>query len=167
MRQRQLLLFPETEARARIVPLVTPPPAQADSADAWHLRGRELEARSAAQARCAYLRALAIEPRHPRALIDLGRLYHHAGDLARAEQYYRRAAAAAPQDATAAFNLGVALEDEGRWAEARASYERAVRLDPSLADAHFNLARLAEMRGERFGALRHLLAYRRLTRAGA
>jgi len=39
----------------------------------------------------------------------------------------------------------------------------ALAQDPALADAHFNLARLYEQAGNQKDALRHLLAYRRLT----
>ena len=44
-----------------------------------------------------------------------------------------------------------------------AEYRMALALDPAIADAHFNLARLHEHAGNTKDALRHLLAYRRLT----
>ena len=43
-------------------------------------------------------------------------------------------------------------------------YERALEADPGCADAHFNLARLLAELGQRPAALRHLQAYRKLTR---
>ena len=43
------------------------------------------------------------------------------------------------------------------------AYRMALALDPGLADAHFNPARLHEHAGNTKDALRHLLAYRRLT----
>jgi tetratricopeptide (TPR) repeat protein len=46
---------------------------------------------------------------------------------------------------------------------ARLHYHEAVEIDPNFADAHFNLGRLLERTGRRAQALRHLLAYRRLT----
>jgi tetratricopeptide (TPR) repeat protein len=66
----------------------------------------------------------------------------------------------------AAFDLGVALEDQGREEEALAAYEQALLHDPGLADAHFNASRIEERAGRRQEALRHLAAYRRLTRPG-
>jgi tetratricopeptide (TPR) repeat protein len=156
-----LSLFP---MRARVLALVAPPREAAASADAWVALGLDLEARSAAQARYAYHRALALEPAHTRALVNLGRLAHEAGDPRGAAALYRRALAAAPADGLAAFNLGVALEDLGKPRAARAAYGRALALDPEAPDALWNLAQLEERQGFRARALGHLLAYRRLAR---
>jgi tetratricopeptide (TPR) repeat protein len=60
----------------------------------------------------------------------------------------------------------VLLEDLEREDEAITAYRTALALDPGLADAHFNLARLQEHAGNTKDALRHLLAYRRLTQEG-
>jgi tetratricopeptide (TPR) repeat protein len=136
------------------------------SAQEWYAWGCELEASAPAQAREAYERALELEPGHADAHVNLGRLLHEEGYPAEAEAQYRRALQARPDDATAAFNLGVALEDLGRAAEALASYERAADLDPANADAHFNAANLCERLGQPACALRHLKAYRQLTRSG-
>jgi tetratricopeptide (TPR) repeat protein len=134
------------------------------SAEEWYAWGCELEAAAPAEAREAYQRALALEPEHPDANVNLGRLLHEEGFPAEAEAHYRRALEARPDDATAAFNLGVALEDSKRNAEALAFYERAAELDPNHADAHFNAANLCEKAGDPAAALRHLKSYRRLTR---
>ena len=67
-------------------------------------------------------------------------------------------------DATLLFNLGVLLEDMNRTADAMSAYREALDLDATFADAHFNLARLYEREHNRRETLRHLLAYRRLTR---
>ncbi|MBL0216325.1 MAG: tetratricopeptide repeat protein [Myxococcales bacterium] len=57
--------------------------------------------------------------------------------------------------------------------EAIAAYEHAIACDPALADAHWNLARLLELVGRRTAdelvlrrAVRHLVRYRDLARAG-
>jgi len=134
------------------------------SAEEWYGWGCELEAVSPAEAREAYERALELDPAHPDAHVNLGRLLHEGGKPAEAETHYRRALAARPDDATAAFNLGVALEDLGRAEEALSAYERAAELDPSNADAHFNAANLCEHLGQVAAALRHLKAYRKLLR---
>ncbi|HWZ85117.1 MAG TPA: tetratricopeptide repeat protein, partial [Thermoanaerobaculia bacterium] len=117
------------------------------SADDWFEWACELEPGSPAQAREAYAHALALDPAHADAHVNLGRLLHESGDAAAAEPHYRGALAARPGDATAAFNLGVALEDLGRDADALEAYERAVSIDPGNADAHFNAAALAEKLG--------------------
>lgn len=130
----------------------------------WFDRATDLEDAAPEEARAAYEHALALDPRHADALVNLGRLVHEAGDHARAAELYRRAAAARPDDATARFNLGVALEDLARPDEAAAAYERALALDPRCADAHYNLAQLSERAGKASMALTHFNAYRRLTR---
>jgi len=56
------------------------------------------------------------------------------------------------------------LDDQHRESEARAGYESALAADPACSEAHFNLARLCERAGDRVGAVRHLTAYRRLSR---
>jgi len=136
------------------------------SADDWFEWGCELEPGSPGEAREAYARALAIDPDHADAHVNLGRLLHETGDAAAAEPHYAAALRTRPHDATAAFNQGVALEDLGRLPEALLAYQTATRLDPGNADAHFNAAGLAEKLGRAAEALRHLKAYRLLTRQG-
>lgn len=133
-------------------------------AQAWYSWGCDLEDGAPGQARKAYARALELDPDHPGANLNLGRLLHEAGDSAAAEAHYRRALEARPGDATAQFNLGVAIEDQGRLDEALLAYARCLRGAPGHADAHFNAARILERLGRRAEALRHLAAYRRLTR---
>ena len=126
--------------------------------------GCDLEQGAPGEAREAYRRALALEPDHPGANLNLGRLLHEERDLGGAEAHYRRALASPEQEGVAAFNLGVVLEDRGRHAEALEAYARALRAEPSLADAHYNASRVLERLGRREEALRHLGAYRRIVR---
>ena len=56
------------------------------------------------------------------------------------------------------------IEDQGRIEEALAQYEKAVTADGRNPDAHFNAARLYEKAGMHAAAIRHLRAYRELTR---
>lgn len=137
--------------------------ARAESAydaEDWYDLGLELEAVTPDEAMEAYRRALALDPRHADAHVNLGRLMHEQGSVIEAEVHYRQALAAAPRHATAAFNLGVALEDLGRLDAALAAYRRAA--DADLADAHYNLARLHERLGHSAAAIRHLKSYRAL-----
>jgi Tfp pilus assembly protein PilF len=136
------------------------PVALTATAEGWYAIGVELEEGDAEQARAAYERALALDPGHADAHVNLGCLEHEAGRLARAEHHYRAALALRPDDATAAFDLGVVLEDLGRLDEARAAYERSLAADPGSADAHYNLARLHDRLGDTSAAIRHLQAYR-------
>lgn len=130
------------------------------SAEDWYELGCELEMSSAAEAKDAYERALKVEPDHPDANVNLGRILHEEGAPALAEKHYRAALDGDPGHETAAFNLGVALEDLGHTAEAVRAYKRAIALDPGNADAHYNLAGIYERRGQKQDALRHLKTYR-------
>jgi len=131
-------------------------------AEDWYRLGCELEETDAEQAREAYVQALAREPAHPDAHLNLGRLLHEGDDPAAAEAHYRAALAARPADATAGFNLGVALEDLGRLDEAAARYRAVLEADPDYADAHYNLAGIAIKLDHRAEAIRHLSAYKHL-----
>jgi Tetratricopeptide repeat/MerR HTH family regulatory protein/TPR repeat len=157
------------EPGAAIAPLVPATPFRSPraglTADRWYEQGCELEASDPSAAQEAYRRALAADPTHADAHVNLGRLLHEAGEAAAAETHYREALAVRPDDATAAFDLGVALEDLGRDAEAVEAYEKAVALDPCHADAFFNLAGACERLGRPAAAIRHLKAYRALVRS--
>lgn len=133
-------------------------------ADDWFELGLDIEATSPEEARDAYRRALVLEPGHPDAHLNLGRLLHEDGAVEEAEAHYRRALGARPDDATAAFNLGVALEDLGRLDEAARAYRAATEADPSCADAYYNLAGVCEKLHRPQEALRHLKTYRKLVR---
>ncbi|HEX5067024.1 MAG TPA: tetratricopeptide repeat protein [Myxococcota bacterium] len=141
--------------------------ADASSADAWVQRGCELDASDPEGAREAYRAALAADPQHVDAHVNLGCLDHEAGRLAEAESHYRAALSAQPEHATARFDLAVVLEDLRRDRDARAEYETLLRGDPACAEAHHNLARLCERIGDRPGALRHWVAFRQLARDDA
>lgn len=139
-----------------------PPPDDVD-ADEWYDLGLDLEAVAPQRASQAYRRAIALDPGHAEAHLNLGRLLHEQGQLREAEVHYRQALAADPESPLAAYNLGVVLEDRGWSFEAARTYERAIGLDPEYAEAHFNLARLHERAGRKEDAVRHLSAYKRLT----
>lgn len=136
------------------------------SAAAHFQRALELEDTDAQEAQAAYEAALASDPRHLEARLNLGRLLHLEGRLDEAEAIYR---ATESKEALLAYNLAVLLEDLDRHSEALVAYREALALDPQLADAHYNLALLYERSGRPKDALRHLLAYRRLSgeRGGA
>ena len=122
-----------------------------------------MEERNGAAAIDAYAEALAVDPHHADAHINLGRLLHQAGRLLEAEAHYVAALVARPTDVLATFNLAVVLEDLGRLDDAIARYRETIELDPAHVDAYFNLSRLYEKKGEKAAALRHLRDYRRLT----
>ena len=124
-----------------------------------------LEEQHPADAVDRYTEALAQNPRHADAHVNLGRLLHTCGRLREAEAHYVASLVCRPNDCTATFNLAVVLEDLGRVDEAIDRYTEALRLDAGCVDAYFNLSRLYEKKGEKVAALRHLKDYRRLLRS--
>jgi tetratricopeptide (TPR) repeat protein len=133
------------------------------SADDWYDLGIDLETCAPDEARNAYRRALAIDPRHADARVNLGRLLQEMGKLAEAARHYRTALETEPWHPTATFNLGTVLEELGKLVLAIGAYRRAVEADAEFADAHFNLSRLYEQTGKRAAALRHLRTYKMLS----
>jgi tetratricopeptide (TPR) repeat protein len=136
------------------------------TADDFYDMALDLEVDDPAEAITAYLGALALDPDHSDAHLNLGRLLHEDGRVGDAERHYRLASAADPTSARALYNLGVALEDQGAPADAIESYEAALGLDTGLGAAHFNLSRLYESGGRQADALQHLAAYRQLIASG-
>jgi tetratricopeptide (TPR) repeat protein len=137
----------------------------APSALEWLERGCDAEAEDdTVGAICAYTQALALDPRLAEAHVNLGHRLHELGRLGPAEGHYRLAILSTADHPTAWFNLGVVLEDQDRLAEAAAAYGRALAIDARCADAHHNLGGLLDALGDEHGAVRHLSAYRRLTR---
>ena len=153
-----LMIDRHSNAEAKAAPHAAAAPAE--DAAAHFERAMDLEDSDEAAARSAYEACLALDERHVEARVNLGRLLHLKGRLREAEQVYRGIDTA---EALLSFNLAVLLEDLERENEAAVAYREALAQDPALADAHFNLARLYEQAGNQKDALRHLLAYRRLT----
>jgi tetratricopeptide (TPR) repeat protein len=133
------------------------------TAEQWYDLGVDLEAAAIDDACDAYIRAIALDPRHVAARVNLGRLLQETGRPAEAATQYRAALASQPRHAIAAFNLGTAFEDLGRPAEAIEAYRTAVEADEEFADAHFNLARVYEQAGKGAAALRHLRTFKQLS----
>ena len=158
--------FSVQELAEKIAPIagamVERTPLSAMTADDWYNLALDLEGVATDRATEAYGRAIALNPGHVHAHLNLGRLLHEAGEIESAEVHYRQALSANPESALAAFNLGVALEDLERVGEAIEAYERALRFEPDTASAHYNLSRLYEKSGLSKEALRHLADYKRL-----
>ncbi len=146
------------------VPDAAPLSADADAGAAF-ARGEQLEATDPGAAEHAYRRALALDPDHTDAYLNLGALLCESDRGGEAVKLYDAAIRRRPGEALLHFNRAVALEDQGRAAAALAGYDSCLKLDPGLADAHYNAARLHEQLGDAKGALRHFSAYRRLQRS--
>lgn len=83
-----------------------------------------------ADAREALNKVLALDPKSPTALLQLGELELHAGDYAQAAEHLRSAVAVRPDDATAWFYAGQALEKAHDPTGARDALEASLRLQP-------------------------------------
>jgi tetratricopeptide (TPR) repeat protein len=130
----------------------------------WYDLASELEATSPDEALAAYQQALTLDPTLAAAHVNLGQLHHGKRNHREAEHHYRSALGIESNDPVAAFNLGVLMEDVMRFKEAEQAYRRALAADPNFTDAHYNLGLLYESQGRLRDALRHLSAYKRLTR---
>jgi tetratricopeptide (TPR) repeat protein len=111
-----------------------------------------------------YRQALAVNPKHVGAYTNLGRLLHARKQYDDAEAVYRQGLAHCGRDATLLFNLAIVLEDAHRSADAADMYREALKESPDLPEAHYNLALLCEAAGLKQEAIRHLSAYRKLSK---
>jgi tetratricopeptide (TPR) repeat protein len=147
----------------KVIERTEPPVSNARAnAEDWFEKACALESDDADAARKAYERAIAADPTHLSAHINLGRLLHEDGRLEEAERLYRRALAAGGSDALLWYNLGVLLTDMERRHEALLAYEQALQIDPRMADCHYNMALLCEALKKPRLALRHMAQYRKL-----
>lgn len=171
---RQLLFdFDRTPDFARSVPAPDPTRLRAAApATSLSIQDRFLSAVQAEEAGdkrhaiALYHEILDLDPDYAPASINLGTLYFHMRQYARAEEFYRRATASDPGYVLAYFDLGNVLDELGRLGEAIAAYSKAVELSPRYADAHYNLALAYERKGEHRAALRHWQAYVRIDNNG-
>ncbi len=148
-----------------VVP-VEPTPRPLD-AEGWVARGLDAEtAEDLDEAAACYARALALEPEHPGALLNLGNVAYQSGQLREACEHYRAATQADPDYAEGWYNLANVLDDLGHLDAAARCYDAALDLAPEFADAHFNLALLWEKSGARERARTHWARFLELVSEG-
>ncbi|WP_374564119.1 tetratricopeptide repeat protein [Ideonella sp.] len=138
------------------------PPSPEHTAQEWYRHAEQLESADPPSAEEAYRQALALEPDHVYAAVNLGAMLCEAGRCKEAIEVLERAIRQKPDEPLLHFNAAIALEDLHRRREALARYEACLKLAPDFVDAHHNAAKLYEQMGDRQGALRHYSAYRRL-----
>jgi tetratricopeptide (TPR) repeat protein len=169
--RRQLLFDFERVGQKRALSEPSPMRSAGNSAprrlqDRFLAAVRAEEAAEKQQAIALYYEILKEDPTYAAAYINLGTLYFHLRQFARAEELYRRATVEDPEYVLAFFDLGNVLDELERLEEAIAAYRQAIALAPRYADAHYNLALAFERKGERRAALRHWQAYSQLDRSG-
>ena len=141
-----------------------PPGGKPGSDPGFFEQGLAMEARDPKGALQAYAKAIAAEPGHLDARINMALLLHEARRYAEAERAYLAALDACGADAVLLFNFAVLLEDMGHVPQAIKAYQAAIQVEPGMADAHYNLALLHEQGGRGKEAIRHMSQYRRLRR---
>jgi tetratricopeptide (TPR) repeat protein len=86
-----------------------------------------------------YQELLALNPRHPDALNNLGATLFKLGRYSEAEEVFRRIVGIYPDFANANCNLGILLRCSGRVDEAEIWLRRAIKINPKLVEARSNL----------------------------
>jgi tetratricopeptide (TPR) repeat protein len=86
-----------------------------------------------------YQELLALNPRHPEALNNLGATLYKLGRYSEAEEVFRRTIRGYPDFADANSNLGILLRCSGRVDEAEIWLRRAIKINPKHVEARSNL----------------------------
>jgi tetratricopeptide (TPR) repeat protein len=97
-------------------------------ADAHNSLGKLAVNSDLAKSEDHFKRALEADPKHHRALTNLGNIELERGEIAQAIERYREAIKLAPDYATAHNNLAAALRRTGKLSESVAALKRAQRL---------------------------------------
>jgi Tfp pilus assembly protein PilF len=100
-------------------------------------------------------RTVSLEPRHGRALADLGTLALRKGDPSTARALFQQSVDVDPEIPEARLHLGALLFDDGQSAEARRQWDALLRLTPDDEQALYNLG-ILEAEDERWNESRAL-----------
>lgn len=95
-----------------------------------------------ADARQALEKVLALDPKSPTALRQLGEIELRSGDYAKAAEHLKGALQARPDDSTAALYAGQALQKSNDLAGARDALETSLKLVPGQFDARLLLGQV-------------------------
>jgi choline-sulfatase len=95
-----------------------------------------------AEARKTLEKVLALDPKSPTALLQLGELELQAGDYVRAAHHFKGAAEIRPDDAAALFHEGQALEKTRDLGGARDALEASLKLAPGQFEARLLLGKV-------------------------
>lgn len=93
-----------------------------------------------AEATALYQQALHFNPKHARAMVNLGNLYWKQGNRGAARGLYTMALEADPDLPEAHYNLGYDALERSEPGIAIPYFVHAITLDPKFADAYYNLA---------------------------
>ena len=123
--------------------------ADPDTAELHYARGTALNAIGCpGEAAIALRRAVALNPEHAAAWLNLGNACADLDDLDSAVQYCRTAIALDPRLVEVHASLGYLLTAQGDLPGAIGACETAIRLQPGMVQAHWNLAAAALLSGD-------------------
>jgi tetratricopeptide (TPR) repeat protein len=138
------------------------------TAEALFKKGMTLDADGLRDsAASCYKQALALDPTHTSAHINLGVFLHFKRKPDEALIHYLAAAGSNPNYALAYYNIGNAMDDLGKLEESAAAYRQALTIDPKYADAHYNLAVVLDKLGESGKAFKHWQVFAKLEPQGS
>jgi predicted Zn-dependent protease len=123
-------------------PSLPDPKDKIDQQNLLHAAMMASEDNRPADARMALEKVLALDPKSPTALRQLGELELQAGDYGQAAQHLKRAMEVRPDDATAAFYAGQAMEKSGDASGARDALESSLKLLPGQFTARLLLGQV-------------------------
>jgi tetratricopeptide (TPR) repeat protein len=95
-----------------------------------------------------FQRAVEIDPKDPKALVNFGSVLPLVGRNQEAISAYQKALKINPLDQVTYFNLGLSLAMEGREEEAIAAYQKALEIDSAFKEAYGNLGILYSQKGD-------------------
>lgn len=158
---QRLLQFPGRNVDGELAAAMA---AKHFEAERWFEKGVEVEQTGGPieRAIAAYEKALECDSTLAGALVNLGTVYFHKRDWAKAQDYYQRAVTAKPEYALAQFNLGNLFDETGDWERALEHYVKALSLDANYADVHYNIALLYQNHGDPLKAVKHWRSYLKL-----
>ncbi len=120
-----------------------------DAAELHFVRGTALSAaRRSTEAGAALARAVALDPGHAAAWLNLGNACADLDMLDEAERHMRAALRIDPHMIEAHASLGFVLTSLGRLEEAQAACAAAIARAPDFAQAHWNLATACLLAGD-------------------
>ncbi len=116
--------------------------------EAWYREARTLaDSGRLDEAADLYVRIIDRDPRHVRALNNLGIVYDRLGRYDEALVQYREALQQEPENVKLLSNIGAVLGTLGRYAEAESELHRALRLAPESPDVLQNLGYVQYRKG--------------------
>jgi tetratricopeptide (TPR) repeat protein len=151
-----------------LLPVITDPAVEGDTyamaqrllSEAYVQTGKPTEAMTALKALETFTeKTPSSKAMEPSDAMQLGALYHQAGQYTQAESYYKKALKMQPVYPLAAYNLGSLYMLQKKYGPARTAMEQALLGEGAVPKAHYALGLLDENAKNHDGAYLHFQAY--------